>query len=108
MKIIMRDIQERFWPVCAGVIDKNIQRTRRVDGFFHRVAVHHVQLDRFGAATLGTNGRGHRLDFGQGARRQQNMRASIGQRGGGGQANATPGAGDQCALAVQAETRRAR
>ena len=69
----------------------------------HRVDVAHVERERLGLLPARADRVGGFLDFLRRARGERHMRAGIGQRGGGGQARAAPGAGHQRAPAVEAE-----
>ena len=103
VEVLDLDVDQRRRPVHAGIVDQHLKRRacgkRCLDGG----DIGDVERQRVGLLAARADRRRRFLDFGRRACGQRHMRAGVGQRGGGGETDAAPGAGDQRALAVEAE-----
>ena len=104
VEVVDGDVEQRLWAVGAGIVDEDVERvgaaamarcmaarsvtsSTSVSAFWPRA--------RIAAAAASIS------DCGAGC--QGDVRAGIGQRTGGGEADAAAGAGDEGTLAVEAE-----
>ena len=102
-KSSMRDVEQRLGPVGAGVVDEDVEGLGAGDRGLHGGKIGDVEDQRLGLLTARPDRLRGRLDLALRARGERHMRAGVGQRPGGGQPDAAPGAGHQRALAVEAE-----
>ena len=105
VEILDLDVRQRSRPVHAGIVDENLKRLGRGDRPPRGLDVGDVEHQRVGLLAARADRRRRILDFAFGARGERHMRAGRRQRRRRRKPDAAPAAGDQRALAVEAEAR---
>ncbi len=103
VEVLDRHIDEQGRSVGARIVHKNVERLGLANERANRIDIGDVERRRAGLAVALADLGGRRFDLVFVARHQRDMRAGLGERRCGRKPDAAPGAGDQRALAVQAE-----
>ncbi len=91
-EIEILDLHVDKWrrPVGAGIVDQDVERRLRSDGFLHRLDVAHVERERVRLLPARADRLRALPRSPLRARGERDMRAGVGQRGGRGQAEPRP------------------
>ena len=106
VEIIDAHFDEGLRPVHAGIVEEDVVGQRPLHRLLEGGEVGYVDGEPVGRAAPFADRRRACLDLALRARRQRDVGAGLGEGSGSGQADAAPGAGDQRALAVEAERGR--